>query len=94
MNSSESELCCNPLCQLYDPMSAISFMRECISEPMNPGPLFNHKKQLSIHFISVLDNHLVRLRAQSKFIFTLQVVRRGTRRIYLHIVPREFDIKS
>jgi hypothetical protein len=39
MNSSESELCCNPLCQLYDPMSAISFMRECISEPVNPGPL-------------------------------------------------------
>jgi hypothetical protein len=32
MNSSESEHCCNPLCQLYDPMSAISFMRECISE--------------------------------------------------------------
>jgi hypothetical protein len=26
--------------KLYDPMSAISFMRECISEPMNPGPLF------------------------------------------------------
>jgi hypothetical protein len=40
MNSSESECCCNPLCQLYDPMSAISFMRECISEPINPGPLF------------------------------------------------------
>jgi hypothetical protein len=39
MNSSESEHCCNPLCQLYDPMSAISFMRECISKPMNPGPL-------------------------------------------------------
>jgi hypothetical protein len=40
MISSECELCCNLLCQLYDPMSAISFMRECISEPMNPGPLF------------------------------------------------------
>jgi hypothetical protein len=39
MNSFECELCCNPLCQLYDPLSAISFMRECISEPMNPGPL-------------------------------------------------------
>jgi hypothetical protein len=39
MNSSECELCCNLLCQLYDPVSAISFMRECISEPMNPGPL-------------------------------------------------------
>jgi hypothetical protein len=37
MNSSKTELCCNPLCQLYDPMSAISFMRECISEPMKPG---------------------------------------------------------
>jgi hypothetical protein len=33
------EHCCNPLCQLYDHVSAISFMRECISEPMNPGPL-------------------------------------------------------
>jgi hypothetical protein len=32
--------CYNLLCQLDDPMSAISFMRECISEPMNPGPLF------------------------------------------------------
>jgi hypothetical protein len=31
--------CCNPLCQLNDLVSAISFMRECISEPMNPGPL-------------------------------------------------------
>jgi hypothetical protein len=53
MNSFECELCCNLLCQLYNPMSAISFMRECISEPMNPGPLFNYKKQLSIHFIVV-----------------------------------------
>jgi hypothetical protein len=33
------EHCCNPLCQLYDPVSAISFMRECITEPMNLGPL-------------------------------------------------------
>jgi hypothetical protein len=39
MNSSKCELICNHLCQLYDPMSAISFMRECTCEPMNPGPL-------------------------------------------------------
>jgi hypothetical protein len=40
MNSFECVLCCNPLCELYDLLSAISFMRECISEPMNTGPLF------------------------------------------------------
>jgi hypothetical protein len=40
INSSECELCYNLLYQLYDSMSAISFMRECISEPMNPSPLF------------------------------------------------------
>jgi hypothetical protein len=39
----------------------------------------------------LLDNHLVRLRAQSNF-FTLQVVRRETWRILIHTVPREFDI--
>jgi hypothetical protein len=40
MNSFECELCCNLLCQLYDLLSAISFMRECISEPINPDPFF------------------------------------------------------
>jgi hypothetical protein len=58
MNSSESELCCNPLCQLYDPMSAISFMRECISEPVNPGPLLiirnNFPFTLSLFLFSVI----------------------------------------
>jgi hypothetical protein len=58
MNSSECELCCNPLCQLYDPMSAISFIRECISEPMNPGPLFiirnNFPFTLSLFLFSVI----------------------------------------
>jgi hypothetical protein len=60
MNSFESELCCNPLCQLYDPMSAISFMRGCISEPMNPGPLFiirnNFLFTLSLFLFSVIIN--------------------------------------
>jgi hypothetical protein len=60
MNSSESKLCCNPLCQLYDPMSAISFMRECISEPVNPWSTFNHKKQLSIHFITVFISIIIK----------------------------------
>jgi hypothetical protein len=58
MNSSESELCCNPLCQLYYPMSAISFMRECISEPVNPGPLLiiknNFPFTLSLFLLSVI----------------------------------------
>jgi hypothetical protein len=60
MNSSESELCCNPLYQLYDPMSAISFMRKCISEPMNPGPLLiirnNFPFTLSQFLFSVIIN--------------------------------------
>jgi hypothetical protein len=54
MNSSESEHCCNPLCQLYDPMSVISFMRECISAPVNPSPLLiirnNFSFTLSLFF--------------------------------------------
>jgi hypothetical protein len=153
MNSSESELCCNPLCQLYDHMSTIYFMRECISEPMNPGPLLiitnnfpftfllflfsviinfeNTKIFPLLHFTNqntttisftvyhciayyfsvhipaakdflaplhlhiylfiiaylfsvlytythlVLDNHLVRLRAQSKFIFLCRLLEAG-----------------
>jgi hypothetical protein len=60
MNSFECELCCNLLCQLYDPMSAISFMRECISEPMNPDPLFtitnNFQFTLSLSLFSVIIN--------------------------------------
>jgi hypothetical protein len=60
MNSFESELCRNPLCQLYDPMFAISFMRGCISEPMNPGPLFiirnNVPFTLSLFLFSVIIN--------------------------------------
>jgi hypothetical protein len=60
MNSSESECCCNPLCQLYDPMSAISFMRECISEPVNPGPFLiirnNFPFALSLFLFPVIIN--------------------------------------
>jgi hypothetical protein len=41
-------------------MSAISFMRECISEPMNPGPLFiirnNFPFTLSLFLFSVTIN--------------------------------------
>jgi hypothetical protein len=52
------EHCCNPLCQLHDLVSAISFMRECISEPMNPGPLLiirnNFPTTLSLFSFSVL----------------------------------------
>jgi hypothetical protein len=48
----------NPLCQLYDPVSAISFMRECISKPMNPGTLLirrsNFPTTLSLFLFSVL----------------------------------------
>jgi hypothetical protein len=150
--------CCNLLCQLYDPMLAISFMRECISEPMNPGPLFiirntflftlplflflviinfeNTKIFPLLHFtnqntttISFTVYHCIAyyfsLHAISDFLaplhlhiyfqfcilthtlcltttlwgwghkanlFTLRVVRRGTGRIHLHTVPREFDI--
>jgi hypothetical protein len=60
MNSSESERCCNPLCQLYDPMSAVSFMRECISEPMNPDPFLiirnNFPFTLSLFLFLVIIN--------------------------------------
>jgi hypothetical protein len=60
MNSSKCELCCNLLCQLYDPMSDISFMRECISQPMNPVPLFiirnNFPFTLSLFLFSVIIN--------------------------------------
>jgi hypothetical protein len=60
MNSSESERCCNSLCQLYDPMSAIFFMRECISECVNPGPLLiirnNFPFTLSLFLFSVIIN--------------------------------------
>jgi hypothetical protein len=60
MNSFECELCCNLLYQLYDPMSTISFMRECISEPMNTGPLFiirnNFPFTLSLPLFSVIVN--------------------------------------
>jgi hypothetical protein len=41
-------------------MSAISFMRECISEPMDPGPLFiirnNFAFTLSLFLFSVIIN--------------------------------------
>jgi hypothetical protein len=60
MNSFESELCCNPSCKLCDLMSTISFMRECISEPMNPGPLFtirnNFSFTVSLSLFSVIIN--------------------------------------
>jgi hypothetical protein len=60
MNSSESEHCCNHLCQLHDPKSTISFMRECISEPMNPSPLLiirnNFPLTLSLFLFSVIIN--------------------------------------
>jgi hypothetical protein len=60
MNSSEFEHCCNPLCELYDPMSAVSFMRECISEPMNPGPFLiirnNFPFTLSLFLFPVIIN--------------------------------------
>jgi hypothetical protein len=60
INSSESEHCCNLLCQLYDPMSAISFMRECISEPVNLGPLLiirnNFPLTLSLFLFLVIIN--------------------------------------
>jgi hypothetical protein len=62
MNSSESEHCCNLLCQLYDPMSAISFIRECISKPMNPDPFLiirnNFPFTLSLFLFSVIINFL------------------------------------
>jgi hypothetical protein len=60
MNSFESEHSCNPLCQLYDPMSAISFMRECISVTMNPSPFLiirnNFPFTLSLFLFSVIIN--------------------------------------
>jgi hypothetical protein len=60
MNSSECKLCWNLLCQLYDPMSAISFMRECISEPVKPDPLLiirnNFPFTLSLFLFLVIIN--------------------------------------
>jgi hypothetical protein len=60
INSSESECCCNPLCQLYDPMSAISFIIECISELVNLGPLLiirnNFPFTLSLFLFLVIIN--------------------------------------
>jgi hypothetical protein len=60
MNSSESEHCCNHLCQLYDTMSAIFFMREYISESINPGPLLiirnNFPFTLSLFYFQLLLN--------------------------------------
>jgi hypothetical protein len=146
-------------------MSIISFMRECISEPMNPGPLFiirnnfpftlslflflviikiqkyfiyciSQTKTLQLYllwFIIALHIALVcifprhrifgavafaylfilycifisifvylhtpcawqplgEVEGTKQIYFTLRVVRRGTGRILIHTVPREFDI--
>jgi hypothetical protein len=64
------EHCWNPLCQLYDPVSTISFMRECISVPMNPGPLLiirnNFPTNLSNFFNSKVQKYFYLLHLQTK----------------------------
>jgi hypothetical protein len=69
MNPSDTELSCNPLCQLYDPMSAISFMRECISDPMNPGPLLIIRNNFPFTFSLFLFSYIINF--ENTKIFTL-----------------------
>jgi hypothetical protein len=84
MNSSECELCCNILCQLYDLMSAISFMRECNSEPMNPGPLFiirnNFMSTLPLLLFLVIINF-----ENKKILPLLHFINQNTTTIYFTI---------